>query len=66
MQELSIQYKHAIQAGIDASFVLMDYYSTDFSYEDKADGSPVTEADKASSDLIHSRLKETGIPIIGE
>ena len=59
-------YQIAIQAGIDASFVLMDYYSTGFSYEDKADGSPVTEADKASSDLIHSRLKETGIPIIGE
>jgi 3'(2'), 5'-bisphosphate nucleotidase len=66
MQELPIHYQQAIKAGIDASFVLMNYYSNGFSYEDKADGSPVTEADKASSDLIHSRLKETGIPIIGE
>ena len=66
MVQLKEIYQIAIQAGIDASFVLMDYYSNGFSFEDKADGSPVTEADKASSDLIHSRLKETGIPIIGE
>lgn len=66
MMQFKERYTIAIQAGIDASFVLMDYYSNGFSYEDKADGSPVTEADKASSDLIHSRLKETGIPIIGE
>lgn len=56
----------AIQAAIDASFLVMKYYVNGFNKVDKIDGSPVTEADKASSDLIHERLSQTGIPIIGE
>lgn len=56
----------AIKAAIDASFVVMKYYNDGFNAIDKADGTPVTDADKASSDLIHQRLAETNIPVIGE
>ena len=66
MNTLPEIYTTAIQAGIDASFVIMEYYDRGFSSEDKLDGSPVTEADKASSDLIHSKLQATNIPVIGE
>ncbi len=66
MNALPEIYTIAIQAGVDASFIIMDYYERGFSTEDKIDGSPVTEADKASSELIHLRLQQTNIPIIGE
>ena len=66
MNTLPSNYTLAIQAAIDASFVVMKYYEDGFSSVDKLDGSPVTEADKASSDLIHSRLATTNIPVIGE
>ena len=66
MNGLPKNYIIALQAAIDASFVVMKYYKAGFSSENKLDGSPVTEADKASSDLIHSRLQSTNIPIIGE
>ena len=66
MNTLPSIYTLAIQAAIDASFVVMKYYEDGFTSEDKLDGSPVTEADNASSDLIHSRLALTNIPVIGE
>jgi 3'(2'), 5'-bisphosphate nucleotidase len=66
MNGLPKNYTIALQAAIDASFVVMQFYNTSFTSENKSDGSPVTEADKSSSDLINSRLKETNIPIIGE
>lgn len=66
MNGLPKNYTIALQAAIDASFVVMDYYDAGFESENKVDGSPVTEADKASSMLIHSRLQTTNIPIIGE
>jgi len=66
MNRLPNHYRIALQAAIDASFVVMNYYNVGFTSEAKSDGSPVTEADKASSDLINSRLQTTNIPIIGE
>ena len=66
MNALPEIYTIAIQAGIDASFVIMNYYESGFTSEDKIDGSPVTEADKASSEFIHKRLQVTNIPIIDE
>lgn len=66
MNGLPKNYIIAMQAAIDASFVVMKYYNGGFSSENKVDGSPVTEADKASSDLINNRLQTTNIPIIGE
>ena len=56
----------ALQASMDASFVLMDFYQKGFSSKDKEDGTPVTEADNASSLVIHELLATTQIPIIGE
>jgi len=44
----------------------MQYYKGGFGSAYKADGSPVTEADLASSKLIGDRLALTGIPITGE
>ena len=66
MIALSKPYQLAIKAAVDASFVLMEYYTKGFHQENKSDGSPVTDADKASSDLIHRQLAKTNIPIIGE
>ena len=66
MIALSKPYQLAIKTAVDASFVLMEYYTKGFHQENKSDGSPVTDADKASSDLIHRQLAKTNIPIIGE
>lgn len=60
------KYLIAIQAAIEASAVIMDFYNNGFQSHFKTDGSPVTEADVASSRQISLRLKETGIPIMDE
>lgn len=44
----------------------MHYYEKGFDSKIKTDGSPVTEADYASSQLILEILKETNIPVLGE
>ncbi len=51
-----------------AGAVIMAVYATDFSAERKADGSPVTEADKASEAIILPALREQtpDIPIVSE
>jgi len=64
--ELSFPYKQALLAAREASKVIVEFYNKGFSSEVKSDGSPVTEADLASSKLIHNYLKETQIPILGE
>jgi 3'(2'), 5'-bisphosphate nucleotidase len=56
----------AIRAAIAASKEIMEIYSTDFSTEFKNDGSPLTKADRASSDCIQKMLAETDIPITSE
>jgi 3'(2'), 5'-bisphosphate nucleotidase len=56
----------AIQAAIDASAILVKIYHTPFSKENKLDGSPVTEADKASSAYLIEALQKTNIPIVDE
>jgi len=56
----------AIQAAIDASAILVNIYQTPFSKENKLDGSPVTEADKASSAFLIEALQKTNIPIVDE
>lgn len=56
----------AVQAAIDASGVIMQFYSRGYRADLKTDGSPVTEADVASSTLIGERLGATGIPIMDE
>ena len=44
----------------------MAFYTSSFKSEFKADGSPVTEADLASSECIREILAKTGIPVIDE
>jgi 3'(2'), 5'-bisphosphate nucleotidase len=56
----------ALQAAVAACKEIMEIYSTDFSTEFKNDGSPLTNADRASSDCIQKMLSETGIPITSE
>jgi 3'(2'), 5'-bisphosphate nucleotidase len=66
MEGLPNHYQRAISIGINASFILMDYYRGHVDSTDKSDGTPVTIADKASSDFIVSQLAETGFPVICE
>lgn len=66
MIDLPQHYKIAIEAALDASVAIMDIYSTNFDFESKEDGSPVTLADLTSSKIINAHLKKTGIPITGE
>ncbi len=64
--ELPEKYRIAIQAAIDASAVIMEFYSNGYKSQLKTDGSPVTEADVASSNVINERLLATGIPVMDE
>jgi 3'(2'), 5'-bisphosphate nucleotidase len=59
-------YFTAIKAIIAASEVVMKVYQTDFTAIQKEDGSPVTEADFASSQIIYNYLSTTNIPITEE
>lgn len=56
----------AIEAAINASREIITIYHRSFHQEIKEDGSPVTEADLASSKIIQSILDISSIPIIGE
>ena len=59
-------YHTAIEASIEASKVLMEYYKGEINIQFKKDGSPVTLADIASSKVILKTLATTNIPIVGE
>lgn len=66
VDEIKIWVDLAIEAGIQASKKIITIYEQNFEVEYKKDHSPVTLADKASSEIINSYLKKTGIPIISE
>lgn len=55
-----------LQAVVEASAEIMKIYSGSFASQYKEDGSPVTDADFASNQVLIKRLSETGIPIISE
>lgn len=59
-------YRLAIRAAIAASERIMAFYTSSFHTQIKADGSPVTEADLASSLCINEILMKTNIPVIDE
>ena len=63
---LKEEYFIALQASVQASEVIMNYYSNGFETEIKEDGSPVTQADLASSEIIESILAKTSFPITSE
>ena len=54
------------EAALAASDVILDVYDTSFSSEQKADGTPVTVADKRAEEIILSVLYKTGIPVLAE
>jgi 3'(2'), 5'-bisphosphate nucleotidase len=60
------EYLLALKASIEASKAIMAIYVQDFDTRLKEDGSPVTKADLASSNIIKSILEKTGIPMIDE
>lgn len=57
-----------IAAAREAGAVIMDIHRGDFAVYDKADSSPVTEADRRAEDVITARLRALtpDIPIVGE
>ncbi|MBL1281321.1 MAG: 3'(2'),5'-bisphosphate nucleotidase CysQ [Fluviicola sp.] len=59
-------YHTAIAAAIDASAKIIAIYQQEVEITIKNDGSPVTQADLASSKIISSHLQSTGIPVMGE
>ena len=63
---LKEEYFIALQASVKASEEIMNYYSNGFETEIKEDGSPVTQADLASSEIIAGILSETPFPITSE
>lgn len=56
----------ALQAAVEASNRIMEIYSAGFEAEYKLDGSPITLADTASTEILHKYLDSTGIPVTGE
>lgn len=59
-------YTIALKAAIAASKEIMRFYDEGFQTTIKQDGSPVTQADFAASEIIDSYLSQTNIPITGE
>ena len=60
------KYTTALLAAIDASKTIMDIYENEFDTIIKADGSPLTKADLASTQIIHKHLEPLNSPITGE
>lgn len=56
----------AIKTSIEAGKKILEIYNSEFSVEIKHDKSPLTEADKASHDLITNELSKWGFPILSE
>jgi 3'(2'), 5'-bisphosphate nucleotidase len=56
----------AVKAAIEAGAAILDIYQRNFSVENKADCSPLTEADKAAHHIICDGLNTTGFPVLSE
>lgn len=66
MIQLENHYIKALETSVIASDEIMRIYQTSFQKTYKSDGSPVTEADTASAEIIVNNLATIGIPIICE
>lgn len=64
--DLAREYRLAIQAAIEASIVIKAIYLRGYEAIQKADGSPVTEADLKASKIINQVLSISGHPVIDE
>jgi adenylylsulfate kinase len=62
IQKAQIDFERILQVSIDAAVkagqAIMEIYKKDFEIEYKADQSPLTEADKASNEIIFNALTE--------
>jgi len=56
----------ALETAIEAGKKILEIYSIDISVFIKSDGSPLTEADKASHDTIVNKLASTNFPVLSE
>ncbi len=56
----------AVHAAFMAGRRVLEIYGQDFSVETKPDDSPLTLADKEAHDIIVSRLRPFGVPILSE
>lgn len=56
----------ALQAALDAADAIMQVYDGQFDTKKKADGSPITLADKRANDIICKHLANSPWPIISE
>lgn len=54
------------RAAIAAAAAILDVYHQAFVHDEKADGSPVTEADRRAEEIILAALAETGYPVLAE
>ena len=59
-------YNKALFAAVRASEAILEVYNKDFDLIIKEDGSPLTQADLAATEVIHEILDPIGIPITGE
>ncbi len=66
MINLELKYLKAIEAAVKASKKIIEIYNQDFDAIYKEDGSPLTKADLASTDIINTILEPLSIPITGE
>ena len=64
--ELTGHIDHAIAAAFAAGREILAVYGTDFTAEQKADKSPLTEADKRAHRAIVRELEPTGLPVLSE
>ena len=53
-------------AALSAGDAIMKIYATDFSVEEKSDGSPLTQADRAAHEVIQNAVGGTGLPMLSE
>lgn len=56
----------AVNAALEAGEAILEIYARDFEIEIKADESPLTEADKASHEIIVQALEKTPYPVLSE
>ncbi|MCF8049818.1 MAG: 3'(2'),5'-bisphosphate nucleotidase CysQ [Desulfobacterales bacterium] len=60
--ELLLAAKTALAAGRE----ILKIYENGFSVEEKADGSPLTQADRCAHEIIQAALSGTGLPLLSE
>ena len=56
----------ALRSAFAAGMKILEIYNGEISVDYKKDGSPLTEADKASHEIILKYLQSTSLPILSE